>query len=183
MALTDRTLMAAALGLLDPGDAEALDETLGAPEALRQSGLAALADVPLAHTLPGPRATRGGAGVLAGSERRIRPGQRVSFALDWPDLPANARCAVFRRVGPLVERIYPSGPIWTPLSSFRQREGRPLLELVVEPPAGLQRIDAVLVAGELAAEAWPDDSPWWGRIHEAWLAGRGYGVTLELEVG
>src|SRR5690349_11465315 len=92
MPVSDRTLMAATLGVLDPGDALALGASLGPSEHLRQSGLAALAEVSQANALPGPSLTRSSSGVL-GAHTHVRPGDRVSFALHWPALPADARCA------------------------------------------------------------------------------------------
>ena len=182
MTVSDRTLMAAALGVLDPGDELALGGALGPGEHLRQSGLAALAEVPLAHPLGAPTATRASRGTLSG-DRRARPGDRVSFVLRWPDLPPGARCAVFRRVDQEVQRVYPQGGAWTPLQRFRHRDGAPVLDVVVAPPAGQQWLDVVLVAETLTAEPWPDGSPAWERLHRAFLDGRGYGVTLSLEVG
>lgn len=182
MSVSDRTLMAGALGVLDPGDALELGELLGPGEHLRQSGLAMLAEVSFPNALPAPRAERMSGGVLHGATCALRPGDRVSFALDWPSLPASACCAVFRRVDEQVRRLYPSGEQWTPLSRFRQERGRPLVQLVVEPPSGRQLLDIVLVAGELITRPWPDGSPVWELLHTGYLEGRAYGVTMEIDV-
>ena len=182
MAVSDRTLMAAALGLLEPGDDLVLGEALGTGEHLRQSGLAALAGVALPNALAGPSAARTSAGVLGAGSGPLRVGERASFLLAWPELPEGARCAVFRRAGGQTRRLYPGPSTWTPLSRFRQRDGHPLLELVIEPPAGPQKLDVILVSGELTDRPWPDGDDAWGLLHAAWLAGRGYGVTLEVEV-
>lgn len=193
MGFTDRTLLARALGLLDPGDVGVVDQGLGADERLRLSGLAALAGAPVAVTDGALSAERTTGGLLdaAGAwsrdaladARQARVGERVSFQLRWPALPPDARCAIFRRVDGEVQRLYPRSSAWSPLSRFRRAGGNPLLELVVEPPAGLQLLDVVLVSGSLADTPWPDGSPAWERLHHSYLEGKGYGVTLELEVG
>lgn len=183
MAVSDRTLMAAALGLLDPGDDLLLGDALGTGEHLRQSGLAALAGVALPNARSGPTAARSSAGLLGARGGPLRVGDRASFLLEWPDLPEGARCAVFRRAAGQTRRLYPGPSTWTPLSRFRKRDGHPLLELIIEPPAGQQQLDVVLVAGELTATPWPEGDAAWGLLHQAWLEGRGYGVTIEVEVG
>lgn len=182
MAVSDRTLMAAALGLLEPGDDLVLGDALGAGEHLRQSGLAVLAGVALPNALSGPTAARTSAGLLGAANGPLRVGERASFLLDWPDLPEGARCAVFRRAAGATRRLYPGPTTWTPLSRFRRRDGSPLLELVLEPPAGQQKLDVILVAGELTDAPWPDGDPAWGLLHQAWLEGRGYGVTIDVDV-
>lgn len=182
MSISDRVLMGAALGVLEPGDALALAGEMGASEHLRQSGLAALAEVPLAASLVPPALERVSGGVLDAPGRVHRIGSRVSFALRWPDLPPDARCAVFRRASDGLRRLYPGPERWTPLSGFRQREGHPLLELALEPPAGRQQIDVVLVSGALTDRPWSEGSAAWTSLHSAFLRGHGYGVTVELHI-
>ncbi len=182
MTISDRTLLGAALGVLDPGDALALDEALGPSEHLRQSGLGALAGIPVPNALPGPTLSRGSSGVLSAPDRPLRLGERLSFVLCWPGLPEDARCAVFRRVNGERCRVYPKTETWTPLSRFRQRDGLPLLELVVEPPTGPQALDVILVSGDLSERPWPDDSPHWEALHRRYREGQGYGITVDIYI-
>lgn len=181
MTVTDRTLLGAALGILDPGDELALDELLGPSEHLRQSGLAAIAGLRVPNALDAPRVEQAASGRLS-AERPVRPGDRVSFVLRWPGLPPDARCAVFRRAEGDTQRVYPRSSTWSPLTSFRQRGGLPLLELIVEPPSGLQHLDVVLISGQLRGEPWPDGSPVWDTLHGSYLEGFGYGVTIDIHV-
>lgn len=182
MRVSDRTLVAAALGVLDPGDEAALREGLGPAEHLRQSGLAALAEIPLPNALEAPTVARASGGVLGATSERLRRGDRLSFVLRWPDLPQGARCAVFAREGGAPRLLYPRAAAWTPLQRFRQQDGFPLLQLVVDSPAGHQQIDVVLVAAELCDAPWPADSAAWERLHRGYLEGSGYGVTVEIDV-
>ena len=181
MSIPDRDLIAQLLGVLEPGDAAWLETRTGLDERLRAASLAAAAGIPGASPLPPLRASPGAAALLDAAPP-MRPGERLVVPLAWEAPLDRARCVVWREVGGHLERIFPSGPSWAPLSRFRQQDGEPVADIVLAGPPGRQRFEVVLLHEDLAEEPWEEDDPRWGRVREFWLAGLLAGCTVEVTV-
>lgn len=176
--LSEADLVAQLVGALDPGDAAWVLARAGAEDHLRASGLAAWAGVPGAAA-PRLRATAGAGDDLRAAED-LAVGDRLTVALPWEGPLDAARCAVFRDAGGVEARLWPAPGPWPALSRFRQRDGVPVADLVLGPPAGVQRFTFVLVHAALAEDAWPDADARWARLLAAYRAGTLVGCEVEL---
>jgi len=182
---SDRELVGYAMGLLEPGDALALQESLpGDPGAcLQVAGISALEDRPSpGPAAPSPALSCQPAQTLAAGEAP-GIGERVILRLR-PGLPAaQARCVLFREAGGERQLIHPQpGRTWPTLDRFRAEGRLRLLDLVLAPPAGEQRFTVVLVPAGIFEDCWPAEDERWERLRAAAQRGDLPAQVVQLQV-
>lgn len=173
--LSDLDLAAWAFGALDPGDAAWLSARAGPADRLRAAGLAACAGVLAPCGVPALHAEGIAAPLLSG-DGVLRPGDRIALPLAWDGPLHESRVTVFRTIGGVAERIFPDDAAWPALGAFPHRHGHPVVDIVLDLPAGKQRFDVVMVHCTIA------DAPAWDRLRAAYASGALPGVTVEVTV-